>query len=1244
MIIYITRRINTMALSSSDALELGGAVAKGVLAVVFNDPGIGLGSASDLVRIFRSRTSDVYAQRASARRFEEIGELVARSLAPLFEADSTRIPDEEKRAAILAAVEAIEASEISADLLARINLDPMLLSRHIRDHSGSSATLLSVDALQFYQRVILESAIRIIDVSSSIPMFTERVFAEILSGQDTILQKTEEALEELRRLRVDTESLAVHQVQADFEINYRIAISNKLDEIKLFGTPHADQIRRYPLSVAYITLTVSGVAGVTEAESSMIEAPHPTQSSTVAPASVDYFLASSRRLLITGFAGSGKTTLLQWIAVRAATRSFEGPLEPWNDSVPFFVRLRDIARSGLPRPEEWVGLAVPSLAGIMRPQWTHHILSTGRAVLLVDGIDEVSTAQREEVRDWLDELMHTFPDSTYVVTSRPHAVGDRWFTRAGFLKAELEPFSGDSVDTFIDYWHDAVARDLVEEEQRHLLDLADRLKREIGRSNSLARLATNPLLCAMICTLHHHRQEDLPYDRIDLYRACVDLLLERRERARQIELTDYPNIGPRQKWLLISDLAYWMMRNGWTQAAIGEVDRRLDFKRQNLEGIDEGTTGSAIRRLFVERSGLLREPAADQVDFAHRTFQEYLAAVALVEEGDIGLLVKNAGSELWREVTILVAGLANKEARRALIGGLIERGDAAIRGRQRIHLLAVACLETAVELEPEIRNEVRKRLATAVPPQNMTQAKDLASAGELAVPFLQAPARRHRGSVTAACVRALSLIGTENALVALESYATDQRVAVREELIRAWRSSSSPDEFGARLIPLMFGDSETLHVPSVASLSGFEELQRLRELTVLNGQRIDSLQPLSNLSRLQRLVLRFVRRVSDLDGLRGINSLRVLEIVGAANLKRIDGMGGLDNLESFHLSGAVRLESLQGLDACQRLRNLSVSSSPRVSDWSLLGGLSALEMLSLEDLPHGTNLDFLSDLTQLTSLSLETRTLPYWDSRQAIDSGMSHAYRTPRNRLAGSASTGISISAIATLSSLTHLQLVLSEGASDLAPLGSLHGLTHLLLSELRSSVSLEPITKLRELKALYLSGVDPDVDISSLEEITGLNRLVIEGTGFLPQLESFNPPQSLQRLDLAGVPPGADLGFLEEMSGLTHLTIIGGVLDVDLRTVKNSSLTHLTVVGEGTIRGWEALKEIETLETLVLVGLEYPSFVQELPAANGLRSGFSTRGTASHFASYWSAEGWRSGLVRTRSFLRLPYTVDAVL
>jgi len=137
-------------------------------------------------------------------------------------------------------------------------------------------------------------------------------------------------------------------------------------------------------------------------------------------------LAQAERLLIRGIAGSGKTTLLQWVAVCAADRKFPSELADWNDAIPFFIRLREHAGSSLPAPEAFPRTVAPIIAATMPPGWVHRQLAAGRAIVLIDGVDELPEDERPGLRAWLEDLIATYPDARYLVTARPHAVPDAW--------------------------------------------------------------------------------------------------------------------------------------------------------------------------------------------------------------------------------------------------------------------------------------------------------------------------------------------------------------------------------------------------------------------------------------------------------------------------------------------------------------------------------------------------------------------------------------------------------------------------------------------------------------------------------------------------------------------------------------------------------------------------------------------------------------------------------------------------
>ncbi|MFD0486407.1 NACHT domain-containing protein [Saccharopolyspora spinosporotrichia] len=61
------------------------------------------------------------------------------------------------------------------------------------------------------------------------------------------------------------------------------------------------------------------------------------------------------------------------------------------------------------------------MLGPITEGWTHRQLLAGRALLLVDGVDELTDGERPKVRRWLGRLLRSYPRTRIVVTSRPAA-------------------------------------------------------------------------------------------------------------------------------------------------------------------------------------------------------------------------------------------------------------------------------------------------------------------------------------------------------------------------------------------------------------------------------------------------------------------------------------------------------------------------------------------------------------------------------------------------------------------------------------------------------------------------------------------------------------------------------------------------------------------------------------------------------------------------------------------------------
>ena len=875
-----------MALVEALSIQVGPAVAKSILKYWLKDPGLFAsltsGVATGVIDILKEKTADVFAQQQGRLQFESIGQHVAVHLLPFFEQEGASLDEGDGEAVTIQVAKTLEVSHLGPELLVANDLNPALLEACLLEDVAEATRNFSDDATELYRRTIGECSQCIVDIASQLPTFTERTFGEILKRENQLVVATTKILEEVRQIRENTQQ-GEHQAQAArFEEIYRRAIIRQLDELELFGVDVSTASRRHRLSVAYVTLSVKQQGRVHQEASDFSDIIDTDNDGAeddddAIIMAVDAFLTQTKRLLLRGWAGSGKTTLLKWVAVRSAQQRFDEQLNAWNQTVPFFIRLRQVTDYDLPAPEDFPRLVVPAIAGKMPEQWVHAQLDSGRAIVLVDGVDEVPATQRGAVQNWLRQLVKNYPDARYIVSSRPHAIDEGWMAQEGFDEAELQPMERTNIEVFVDHWHAAVREVLQQEEKEQVMALIQPLKAIVADSRQIRELATNPLLCAMLCALNRDRNQQLPSDRVELYEACCVMLMERRDRERRIELADYPKLTLRQKRVLLQDFAYWLLRNGWSEVKVEEADERFKGRLKNLAGIETTITGDTVRRLFIDRTGIVREPVVGKIDFTHRTFQEYLAAQAALEEGDIGVLINNAENDQWREAVILAVGQARMKECGAIIKGLLGRGDKEKEHCHQLYLLAVGCLETAVELEPAITEAVQKRLEGLVPPKNMTEAKALSAAGELAIPHLVKKGSRRSVGVDKACVRTLALIGSERALTALIGYATDQRNGVRQEVINSW-DKFKRDQFAREVISPMVTKDGYLQLRGVDNIEGISELTALRTLNLSGNWRLTDITPLRHLQRIQRLSLAACMSIGDLSVLRGLPELEQLGV------------------------------------------------------------------------------------------------------------------------------------------------------------------------------------------------------------------------------------------------------------------------------------------------------------------------------------------------------------------------------
>ncbi|MFJ8134045.1 NACHT domain-containing protein [Streptomyces hydrogenans] len=803
-------------------------------------------------------------------------------------------PDETEAVTDALAAHLLALGDLDMDDVQAVHLGPRALARRLRA-AAPAPDGLAADSVLYLDTATEWACHHILEFFTRRSSFVARTLVEQTRGQAALARRVEALA-------------AAHPgplaEDAAFERRYLAHLARKHGHLTLYGIDLRDTREEWPLDVAYLSLEATGDARGPDRD----PREHASVRADLAPAAHD-------RILLRGQAGSGKTTLVQWLTLAAcATPPAEG-MGYLHGRVPFVLPLRALTRHGerLPDAERFLSAADCPLTP--PDGWADRVLSAGRGLVLVDGIDEIPEAERGRARDWLRGLLSAYEGGNrWLVTSRPTAVRDDWLARDGFTELTLSPMTPAEVATFVRRWHRAAGPAAAPYEQR-LLD-------SLRTTEHVAQLATNPLMCGLVCALHHERRGYLPRGRGSLYEAALSMLLVRRDRERGmgapygVDLDEAPQIQ------LLQRLAYWMTLNDRFQMARGHAESLV---AEALPAM--GLTDHAPEQVFthlLHRSGLLREPTADTVDFVHRTFQDYLAAKALVDHWDIGVLVRNATDDRWEDVLRMAVGHARPREAAEILGELLKAADAAADrpSRLRLVLLAATALGHATEVAPEVRAEILRRTGEVIPPRDPDEARELAGAGRMLLELLPGPEGLDERTAHLVVVAATHVL-SDAAIPFLARYADHPSLGVRAQLVWAWQrydARAYADGVVARLDPtelrLQVLDDERAAellrlglAPELLDLSASVSADRAaavlarcdpRELRLLDHPPGGELAPLGPLGSLEYLALPTdaVWRTTDLpEGvpLRRLNFLSLPED-GLAGLARYPLLGELPYL------------------------------------------------------------------------------------------------------------------------------------------------------------------------------------------------------------------------------------------------------------------------------------------------------------------------------------------------------------
>ncbi len=168
-------------------------------------------------------------------------------------------------------------------------------------------------------------------------------------------------------------------------------------------------------------------------------------------------LSGGMHLVITGQPGAGKTTALAHLASNIANRA--SSVEQLHEFIPFFIHVADL---GLPlnNPKNTDDFLAPIIeklsqsAGVFDlsriPGFVNYSFSSGRALLLLDGVDELPQSAVQDVSAYLRVLLRQFSKIRVITTGSTEYIDG--ILSLGFTPLAIMPWNAAQQAHFLTRW------------------------------------------------------------------------------------------------------------------------------------------------------------------------------------------------------------------------------------------------------------------------------------------------------------------------------------------------------------------------------------------------------------------------------------------------------------------------------------------------------------------------------------------------------------------------------------------------------------------------------------------------------------------------------------------------------------------------------------------------------------------------------------------------------------------------
>lgn len=407
------------------------------------------------------------------------------------------------------------------------------------------------------------------------------------------------------------------------------------------------------------------------------------------------------KLVILGAPGSGKSTFVRYLALCLLGPQLDPPLEqlspnnlkywPHGLFTPIYIELRKFVNSRFfpplddqPTADNFWNFVKSELLGEDQgfANDLFDDLNSGNAIIILDGLDEIpiplnvenaEVKRRKQLQSLVHSLETVFRLSRIIVTSRPYAY-EGWKLK-GFQTVTLTPLEVDEeyqlATNLYSAAYDIPSIDEAKEKAGRLVDALESIP---------VSLTDRPLFFTLLAILFLNNERSgrkgLPTKRGSLIHESIKLLLDLWTQSRRSEKSLIKQLGCTTEQLFesLENIAYKIHEKGVTSDDSDNAPLiDLEIIVMELFRLGRNVNPHEVLAYISQTAGILVSPGPESYRFAHRMFQEYLAASYLARQNEllrIRDLIENQYTN-WREVCLLTGDVLFETNRIQMLWNLL---------------------------------------------------------------------------------------------------------------------------------------------------------------------------------------------------------------------------------------------------------------------------------------------------------------------------------------------------------------------------------------------------------------------------------------------------------------------------------------------------------------------------------------------------------------------------------------------